>query len=240
MTTRRIMVRNLIVLMVFLPCIASTRVRDRCESHHFTNSLHGRYCPTEGIVRPNLAWHQCKLFCLHTPSFQAVNYDFSASMCTYLVETCSQAKNHPGMAFGLFTGRQPHECLEWMPIGSFSKDHTVTNDNWRFAARLQKDGNNFGGFNFEVQNICCTDGDDGEPVRSDEGSPCQYLLVRDGCTVYSTGILHGLWNRFPCASQCREEWVHYHWGPYLSLWAQDHWVVYWILHSRVQQMGYLY
>ena len=105
-------------------------------------------------------------------------------MCTYLVETCLQAKNHPGMAFRLFTGWQPHECLEWIPIGSFSKDHSVTNDNWRFAARLEKGGNNFGGFYFEVRKICFTDGDDGEPVRSDGGSPCQYLRVRDGCTVY--------------------------------------------------------
>ena len=177
--------RNLIILIVYLPSIASTALHDGCESYRSMNSFRGLYCPIEGIIIPNLAWHQCKLVCLQTSSCQAVNYDFTASLCIHFAATCPQALNHPGMAFGLFTGRQPHECLEWISVGSFSRDRLVTMDTARFVARLQKDGNNLGGYYYELQNGCLARDDDGW-IFPHNGHPCQCLRVRDGCTVYYT------------------------------------------------------
>ena len=178
-------------LVLFLSCLPITvlvRLHDRCESYNLTNLFHGRYCPTGGgTTTKGLAWHQCKLFCLHTPSCQAVNYNFTANLCTHFTATCPLAIRAPSMAFWLFTRKQPHECLEWIPKPDrgFSGDRSVTYDNLRFVARMQKDGNDFGAY-FYPKNYRCFSRDDDAWIRNfDGGYPCQYLRIRDGCTVYS-------------------------------------------------------
>ena len=123
------------------------------------------------------------------------NWSCYKGFLLYLVATCPQAISYPDMAFGLFSGRQPHECLEWIPIGNFSIDRTPTMDNSRFVARIQMDGNNFGGYYFKERTGCFGRDDDGEwippPLRraSLSVSPSAWWLH---C------ILHALRNRFSC------------------------------------------
>ena len=81
------------------------------------------------------------------------NWSCYKGFLLYLVATCPRAISHPDMAFGLFSGRQLHECLEWIPIGSFSIDHTLTMDNSRFVARIQNYGNNFGGYQGRIEDL---------------------------------------------------------------------------------------
>ena len=157
---------------------------DKCESHDLSEPFHGRYCPKEGIITPNLSWHQCKLLCLHKSTCQAVNYDPSANLCIHFIETCPLAISHPNMAFVLFTERQADQCMEWVPIedGNPARDRSVTVDNERFAARMQNDGTDFIGFFRASQYDCYSRHDEG--FKNSDGYPCQYLRIRDGCTVY--------------------------------------------------------
>ena len=161
--------------------------QDRCESHDFAGPSHGRYCPTEGIFIPNLSWRQYKLFCLHASSCKAVSYDFNDNVCIYLTVTCIKAISHPDMAFAVFTGRQTHQCVDWIPIvGSLNPStvRTITSGNRRFVARMQKDGNDFACYLIANWNLNCVTRDDGGSFSTVHGYPCQYMLLRDGCTVY--------------------------------------------------------
>ena len=183
-STRPRMKRILLIFVLGLLCNTATCSTERCESHDYTMPFHGRYCPTEGIIVPNLAWHQCKLYCLQQSSCQAVNYDFAANLCTYFITTCPLAINHPNMAFVMFTGRQIEQCIEWIPMedGNPTQDRSVTVDNERFAARMHKDGNDFIGFWRATLDECYSHHD--VPFTYSDGYPCQYLRIRDGCTVY--------------------------------------------------------
>ena len=178
--------RNLIILVYGLLCITATRSHGRCESYQLTDSFRGRYCPTAGIIIPNLSWDQCKLFCLHTPSCQAVNYDFTASLCAYFTSTCPNAISNPDMAFVLFTARQPHQCLDWIPkqTGHLPGNRLLTEDNVRFAARIQKDGNDFVCYLLTTSDDCMSLDVNERRIKSSDGYPCQILQIRDGCTVY--------------------------------------------------------
>ena len=132
-----------------------------------------------------LSWHQCKLFCLQAPSCQSVNYNFNYSICTYLTATCSKAIDRLGMAFALFTGRQPRECIEWIPKGNRHPlgDRSMTEDNLRFVSRMQKDGNDFVGHMTGGDKICYAR-DDQVVIKSYQGYNCQYLRILEDCTVY--------------------------------------------------------
>ena len=166
-----------------LLCNTAKCTYDTGESHDLTKLFHGRYCPKEGIITPNLSWHQCKLFCLHKITCQAVNYDLIANFCTHFTETCLLAIGQPDMAFVLFTERQADRCMEWVPKGDGNpaQDRSVTVDNERFAARMQKDGNDFIAFFSTSRDNCYSRHDDG--FKYSDGYPCQYLRIRNGCTV---------------------------------------------------------
>ena len=182
-TTRSTMKKTLALFVFNLSTKVSTG--KKCESHDFAHPFHGQYCPTEGIIIPNLSWHQCKLFCLETPSCQSVNYNFNYSICTYLTAICSKAIDRLGMAFALFTGRQPDECIEWIPKGSRHPvgDRSVTEGGLRFVARMQKAGNDFVG-HMNRDDGTCYARDDQMEIKSYHGLSCQYLRILDICTVY--------------------------------------------------------
>ena len=168
-------------------CISPTRSHAKCEGYYFVNSFRGHYCPTEGIIRPNFSWDQCKLFCLHTSSCQAVNYNFAASLCIYLIATCPKAISHPDMAFALFTDRQHHQCLDWIPkqTGHQPGNRSVTEDNERFTARMQKDGNDFVCYLIKKGDVCLSLDNEERKFKNNEGPyPCQILQIGDGCTVH--------------------------------------------------------
>ena len=88
------------------------------------------------------------------------------------------------MAFALFTGRQPEQCLEWIPKedGHPVGDRSVTEDNSRYVARMQKDGSDFVCY-LGLTNYQCLSSNDNGKIKSLDGYPCQYLRIRDGCTV---------------------------------------------------------
>ena len=154
------------------------------ESYDFAAPLHGRYCPVEGIIIPNLPWYHCKLFCLETSNCQSVNYNFTDNICTYFTATCPKAISHPGVSFVLFTGRDSGECIEWIPNKNGHPkrdDRSLTEDNKRFAARMQKNGNDL--VSYQLLSICYGRDEEGT-FRSIHGYPCQYLRIRNGCTVY--------------------------------------------------------
>ena len=92
----------IIHLAVFALCwlySTTTYSNSQYEPHVFRNPFRGRYCPTKGVISPNLPWHHCKLFCLQTSRRQGVNYNFTSNICTYFTTPCPQAKHHPNMAF---------------------------------------------------------------------------------------------------------------------------------------------
>ena len=172
------------IIVLSLLCNATVWSHKTCESYDFANPFEGRYCPTDGIIIPNLQWHQCKLFCLETSNCQSINYNFTDNICTYFITTCPKAISNPGMAFVLFTGKQFEQCIEWIPKKDGHPkrdDRSVTIDNLRFAARMQKDGNDLVGH--QLHSICYSRDEAGK-FESSYGYPCQYLRIRDGCTVY--------------------------------------------------------
>ena len=161
---------------------ATTCSSDKCESY---DTFHGRYCPTQDIIVPNLAWHQCTLFCLHKSDCQAVNYNFTANLCTYFTATCQQAMDHHDMAFVLFSRKQAEQCMAWIPKEDDdpTQDRSVTQDNLRFVARMQKDGNDFIS-SLHIHHGRCYSFHEEREFRSNDGYPCQYLRIQNGCTVY--------------------------------------------------------
>ena len=99
------------------------------------------------------------------------------------------AMSQPTMAFGLFSRRQPNHCIEWIPKPSSSRyfrwDRSVTVDNDNFVARMQKDGNYLVSVIPPLKNRCYGRDYDGNRYTSSGAlPPCQYLYIRDGCTVY--------------------------------------------------------
>ena len=176
--------------VIYICCvlyISSTRSHAKCEVYYFAHSFRGQYCPTEGIIMPNMSWDHCMLFCLHASSCQAVNYNSTASLCIYFIATCPKAISHPDMAFGLFTGRQPHQCLDWIPkqTGHQPGDRSVTEDNVRFTARMQKDGNDFVGYFLKTNDDCLSLDLEERRLKASKGPyHCQILQIRDGCTVH--------------------------------------------------------
>ena len=168
-------------------CTATSIVRrlcEKCTSQDFRHSFYGRYCPTEGMVLPNLPWRTCKLLCLHNSRCQSVNYNFTYNICSYFTATCPKAISHPGMAFALFAARQFEVCFNWIPKrnGHPSADkRSVSEDSVRFAARMQKDGTDFVGY-MMLDGLCYSKEEE-VPIKSWHGYPCQYLQVRNGCTV---------------------------------------------------------
>ena len=186
------MKRHVIYIMFLLcvPCITTTRSHVKCEGYYFANPFCGQYCPTEGISKPNLSWDQCKLFCLHTSSCQAINYNFTASLCIYFIATCPKTISHPDMAFGLFTDRQHHQCLDLIPKQTEHQpgDRSVTEDNVRFTARMQKDGNDYVCYLLKRGDDCLSlDNEERKFITNNGPYPCQILQIRDGCTVHYVG-----------------------------------------------------
>ena len=184
-TTRSALKRSLMIFEFCLLYNIGTCSSDKCISYDFTNPFRGRYCPTEGIMAPNLSWHHCKLFCLYRSSCQAINYNFTSNLCTYLTATCPKAVSDPNMAIVLFTEWQPEQCMEWIPKedGDPNKDRSVTEGNDRFVARMQKDGNVFVCYLRSKTDKCYSrHGED--PFSSKDGYTCEYLRIRDGCIVY--------------------------------------------------------
>ena len=178
------MENKLITSILSLMCSTIVCSHNTCESYDFEIPLHGRYCPTEGIIISKLPWHHCELFCLETSNCQSVNYNLTDNICTYFTATCPKATRHPGMAFVLFTTRQSGECIQWIPNANGhpkGDDRSVTEDSERFAARMQKKGNDFVGH--QLLSVCYSR-DEGGAFKSTDGYPCQYLRIRDGCTVY--------------------------------------------------------
>ena len=181
---------NYIIILLFsFVCKRAMCSPEKCESHYFANPSHGRYCPTDGIVTPNLSWPQCKLLCLHSPSCQSINYNFTDNLCTYFTATCTKAVNHPDMAFLLFTGTLSEQCMEWIsPHDSHpAGDRSVSQDNIRFIARMQKNRHDYVGYVLMAYIDCYSVGDNGQFT----GYPCQYLRIRDGCTVYFVSYVLG-------------------------------------------------
>ena len=175
------------MMVAFVSTLLMGRIgcsHNKCKSYAFTQPFLGSYCPAEGNTIQSVSWHQCKLYCLQTSSCQSLNYDFTDKICTYFTATCPKAMSHPTMAFKLFTGKHPEQCIEWIPKleGHPKRDsRSVTEDNRRFLARMQKDGNDF--ISHMLMTVCYSRDDDGA-ITSRNGYPCQYLRVRHGCTVY--------------------------------------------------------
>ena len=173
------------IFTFILLCSTETCLPDNCLTREYAIPFSGRYCPGAGVsALPNLSWHQCKLYCLHTEGCEAVNYNFTTNICIQLPRTCPKAISHPGMAFALFTGRQPEQCLEWIPKqdGHPVGDRSVTEDNSRFVARMQKDGSDFVCY-LGLTNYQCYSSTENGRIKSIDGYPCQYLRIRDVCTV---------------------------------------------------------
>ena len=158
-----------------------------CESHNSADLFLGRYCAIAGIVTPNLSWPQCKLLCLHNSGCQGVNYNITSNSCTRFTETCPRAMNHHDMSLALFTTTEPQQCIEWIPRenGHPVGDRSLTEDTRRFAARIRKDGGYFIGYILMNVFHCYALGNQmviKSKTRSDY--PCEYLRIRDDCTVY--------------------------------------------------------
>ena len=167
-----------------LLCYTGRGQTNKCQSRDFATTFSSQYCPAEGVILPNQSWRQCKLYCLQTASCEAVNYNVTGNLCATLPATCPKANSHPGMVFALFTGRKPEQCLEWIPTQDRNPvgDRSVTEENTRFVARMQKDGNDFVGY-MGIINYVCLSSDDKGKIKSSNGFPCQYLRISSGCTV---------------------------------------------------------
>ena len=174
--------KHALIFMLNLLCNAATVSGSNCKSHDFADPFEGRYSPTEGIITTISSWPQCKLFCLRTPSCQSVNCNFTNNICTYFTATCTKAISHPGMAFVLFTGTPSQQCMEWIPTRDADPpgDRSVTEDSIRIVARMQKDGNDFVGY-WLMYDLSFYAMDDRKQFY---GYSCQYLRIRDGCTVH--------------------------------------------------------
>ena len=187
------MKRHMVIFVYILLWNTGARSHNTCKSHDFYHPFNGRYCPTEGIITSNVSGNQCKLYCLHSSNCQAVSYNFTNSLCTHHTATCPLTMNHPDTAFALFSERQPECCIDWMTVenGHSIGDRSVSVDNERFVSRMQKNGSDFVGYLMVSYNNDCLSKDGEETFHSADGYPCQYMKVRDGCTVYFVGYEPG-------------------------------------------------
>ena len=150
-----------------------------CTSINFFSLFRGRYWPTEGRVIADVSWHQCKLFCLQTATCQAVNHNFSFNICTHITTPCPEARSHPEMAYILFTGKQLHQCIEWIPKDNghlvddrlLTANDTISSTISRYTTRMQKNGSDYIG-HLRVGYDRCIARDDQGVFRSDSGYPC--------------------------------------------------------------------
>ena len=191
-TRHWIRMKGPIVISIFHLLFSAARCCDsKCISYKFNNPFPGRYCPKGSVNNLNLSWHQCKQFCLQSYSCQAVNYNFTDNLCSYFSETCTIAISSPYMAFVLFTKKRPEQCIEWIPIQDRhpQTDRSATEDNVRFVTRLQKDGNDYVGY-WRTDWTECKSRDDRGPINLMH-LLCQYLRIRDGCTIYYVGYERG-------------------------------------------------
>ena len=182
-TTR--MEKTFVIFMITLLCNTSNCASNNCKSLDFVISFRGRYCPMEGRIIANISWHQCKLSCLQTARCEAANYNLSFNICSYVSTPCAKAISHPGMAYISFTGKQPQQCIEWIPKVNVNPmdDRLVTEDKTRYIIRMQKNGNDYIG-HLLVGYYRCISADDQGSFKSPPGSyPCQYLRIQEGCTV---------------------------------------------------------
>ena len=155
----------------------------KCQSHDFEQPFNGRYFPMKGTVRSKLTWHQCKLFVWKHQTVDLPN-NFIDNICSYFISTCPKSISHPSMTFALFTRRQSDECIEWIPMENVhpSEDgRSVSEDNKRFTARMQKHGSDCLGCTL---NWVCYSRDEEGHLTSQQGYLCQYLRISDNCAVY--------------------------------------------------------
>ena len=179
------MKKNLVIVVFSLLCNTQTNSHSKCKSLDFVNSFQRRYCPTGGGITANILWHQCKLSCLQTPKCNAVNYNFSSNYCTHVTTPCTKAIGHPEMAYVLFTGRQPQQCIEWIPKTNSLplSGRLMSEDNRRYIIRMQKNGNDYIGHLLVGYDVCISR-DDRREFKSSSGShPCQYLRISEDCSV---------------------------------------------------------
>ena len=172
-----------------VPVVLST-----CESHEFINPFPGHYCPTGGITILNMSWHQCKFYCMHNSGCQAVNFNSTANICIRLSTTCAKAISHPETSFALFTGQQADQCYQWIAIETEDDrddGRSLSEDNERFVARVQKNGNDLGAFFLAGWRECISGDQDGPIKTSVDGHPCQYLRITNGCTAYYVDYVLG-------------------------------------------------
>ena len=179
------MERSLVIFVFVLLGNIATCSTATCKFYDFVKQFDGLKCSTGGVVARNLSWQQCKLFCLHSSSCQAINYDLTSNVCKHFSATCPKAISRPNVLYALFTGRSPEQCIEWIPKenGDPYEDRSVTEGSNRFVARMQKDGNDFVCYLRAVLDKCYSRDDNGT-FTSNARHPCQYLRIRDGCTVY--------------------------------------------------------
>ena len=179
----------LILCVSSLLCNIATCSNEKCELYNTTDYFLGNHCPKDGIVSPILSWPQCKLLCLQKSGCLAVNYDFTNNSCIQLTETCPITSRNPDMAFALFSARNSEQCVEWIPNpnehGHTAGERLLTDDNVRYTARIQKDGNDFIGYIYWSNHHCYAGTESGTlESKYSSGHPCQYLRVSDGCTVH--------------------------------------------------------
>ena len=175
--------RNLVIFLCYLLANITTCLEGQCKPQIITSPFMGRYCPTKGIITRHLRWHQCKLYCLHSSICQAVNYNFTSNYCIVFTETCPLAINHPHMAFSLLTGIRPEQCIDWIPKqkGIIQGHRSVTGENIRVVARMQKGGTDYVGYLITTRGLCLSRYGGGKIY---ERYRCQYLHIREGCTTF--------------------------------------------------------
>ena len=161
-----------------------------CQSFESDLPLNGRYCPAEGLLLPNLPFHECKLICVERSNCAALNYNQTAGDCTHFTTLCMKAMEDPVMAFVILTPRkEPEQCYQWKAFNLRAWDRALLlHDPKRYVLRLKRNGNYYVGYYLKVDDGCYARQEwvtTQDYFTQDDGFPCETLWINEGCTVYA-------------------------------------------------------
>ena len=149
----------------------------------------GRFCPTDAIPQRPVEAHECKYHCIQSKFCSAFNYNHTDKACTRMINPCAMALSYPDVQYTVFAQLAANQCYEWVFYDSsvaddVMEDRTIHTDRaGQKVSRMQKDGNDIVGYLVHGLKNCYGWYVDRQ-IDSGSGLLCQYLRVKEGCTLF--------------------------------------------------------
>ena len=149
----------------------------------------GRFCPRDAIPQRPVEAHECIYHCIQSKFCSAFNYNHTDKACTRMINPCAMALSYPDVQYTVFAQLAANQCYEWVFYDSsvtddVMEDRTIHTDRaGQKVSRMQKDGNDIVGYLVHGLKNCYGWYVDRQ-IDSGSGLLCQYLRVKEGCTLF--------------------------------------------------------